>query len=163
MNDVEWFPGGAEFYKYVQIGWTPARNQRYLTNIHLAAYHIDAREEKGLPSSSGIVLSGNYSFENDLMVFGRLGWSDGIDPIAKRGATAGLIWRPGFYDDLIGVAATWAEPVAAELKNQTTFVAFYRLVVADNLALTADVQYLKNQGFNAEDSLVFGIRLRFNL
>lgn len=163
LTDVEWFPGGAEFYKYAQIGWTPARNQRYLTNVHLGAYHIDAREDKGLPSSSGVVLSGNYTFENDLMVFGRLGWSDGNDPIAKRGATGGLIWRPGFYDDLIGIAATWAEPVTAGLENQTTFEAFYRLDVSDNLALTADVQYLKNPGFTSDDPLVFGLRLRFNL
>lgn len=163
LKDVRWFPGGAEFYKYAQIGWTPARNQRYLTNVHLGAYHIDAREDKGLGSSSGVVLSGNYTFENDLMIFGRLGWSDGNDPIAKRGATAGLIWRPGFYDDLIGIAATWAEPVTASLQNQTTFEAFYRLDVSDNLALTADVQYLKNPGFNREDPLVFGIRLRLNL
>ncbi len=163
LNDVEWFSGGSEFYKYAQIGWTPARDQRYLTNVHLGAYHIDAREDKGLPSSSGVVLSGNYTFENDLMAFGRLGWSDGNDPIAKRGATAGLIWRPGFYDDLFGIAATWAEPVAAGLEDQTTFEAFYRLDISDNLALTADVQYLKNPGFNPDDPLVFGVRLRFNL
>ena len=163
LTDVEWFSGGAEFYKYAQIGWTPARNQRYLTNVHLGAYHIDAREDKGLPSSSGVVLSGNYTFENDLMVFGRLGWSDGKDPIAKRGATGGLIWRPGLYDDLIGVAATWAEPVTVGLENQTTLEAFYRLDVSDNLALTADVQYLENPGFNTEDPIVFGLRLRFNL
>lgn len=163
LNDVEWFPGGAEFYKYAQIGWTPARNQRYLTNVHLGAYHIDARENKGLQSSSGVVLSGNYTLENDLMAFGRLGWSDGNDPIAKRGATVGLIWRPGFYDDLFGIASTWAEPVTAGLQNQTTIEAFYRLDVSDNLALTADIQYLKNPGFNAEDPLVFGVRLRFNL
>ncbi|WP_406644620.1 carbohydrate porin [Aliisedimentitalea scapharcae] len=163
LTDVDWFPGGAEFYKYAQIGWTPARNQRYLTNVHLGAYHIDARADKGLPSSSGVVLSGNYTFENDLMVFGRLGWSDGNDPIAKRGASGGLIWRPGFYDDLIGIAATWAEPVTAGLDNQTTFEAFYRLDISDNLALTADVQYIKNPGLNSDDPLVFGLRLRFNL
>ena len=163
LTDVEWFPGGTEFYKYAEIGWTPARNQRYLTNVHLGAYHIDAREDKGLPSSSGVVISGNYTFKNDLMVFGRLGWSDGNDPIAKRGATGGLIWRPGFHDDLIGFAATWAEPVTAGLENQTTIEAFYRLDVSDNLALTADVQYLKAPGFNREDPVVFGLRLRFNL
>ncbi len=163
LSDVEWFPGGAEFYKYAQIGWTSARNQRYLTNVHLGAYHIDTREDKGLPSSSGVVLSGNYTFESDLMVFGRMGWSDGNDPIAKRGATAGLIWRPELYDDLLGIAATWAEPVAAGLEDQTTIEAFYRLDVSDNLALTADVQYLKNPGFNEDNPLVFGVRLRFNL
>ncbi len=163
LTDVEWFPGGAELYKYAEIGWTPARNQRYLTNVHLGAYHIDARKAKGLPSSSGVVLSGNYTFDQNLMVFGRLGWSDGNDPIAKRGATAGLIWHPGYYDDLFGIAATWAEPVATGSSHQTTIEAFYRLDVSDNVALTADIQYLEDPGFNTEDPLVFGLRLRFNL
>ena len=85
------------------------------------------------------------------------------DVQAVEGFECGLIWRPGFYDDLIGVAVTWAEPVTAGLKNQTSFEAFYRLDVSDNLALTADVQYLNNPGFNANDPLVLGLRLRFNL
>ncbi|NOD62134.1 hypothetical protein GS622_02325 [Ruegeria sp. HKCCD6109] len=71
--------------------------------------------------------------------------------------------RPGFFDDLIGIATTWAEPALDGLKSQTTIEAFYRLDVSDNLALTADVQYLKNPGFNTDDPLVFGFRLRFNL
>lgn len=163
LTDVEWFPGGAELYKYAEIGWTPERGQRYLTNVHIGAYHIDARKDKNLPSSSGVVLSANHTFDNDLMIFGRLGWSDGSDPIARRGATAGLIWRPGLYDDLIGVAATWADPVSTGLANQTTIEAFYRLDLSDNLAVTADVQYLRNPGFNSRDPVVFGLRLRFNL
>ena len=163
LTELDWFPGGSEFYKYAEIGWTPAQNQRYLTNIHVGAYHIDSRAAKGLDESYGVVLSANHTFKNDLMVFGRLGWSNGTDPIAKRGATAGLIWRPGFYDDLIGVAATWADPVAAGLNDQTTVEAFYRIDLADNVAITASFQHLNNPGFNTSDPWLFGLRLRFNL
>lgn len=163
LTEVEWFPGGSEYYKYAEIGWTPGRDQRYLTNVHLGVYHVDARTDAGVPSSKGVLLSASKTFDNDLMLFGRLGWSDGAAPIAERAATAGLMWRPGFYDDLIGFAINLADPVDRTLDQQTTVEAFYRLDVSDNLAITADVQYLKNPGFGSADPLVFGLRMRLNL
>lgn len=72
------------------------------------------------------------------MVFGRMGRSDGSDLIAKRKATAGLIWRPGFYDKLCGAAATWAEPAADGLEDQTTFEAFYPLSASNMLSIAVD-------------------------
>ena len=109
------------------------------------------------------MLSANHTFDNDLMIFGRLGWSDGTAPIARRAVNAGMMWRPGLYDDLFGFGATVADPSDQNLDRQTTVEAFYRVDLSDNLALTADVQYLKNPGFNPDDPLVFGLRLRFNL
>ena len=126
-------------------------------------YHVDDREDAGVPSAWGAMLSANHTFDNDLMIFGRLGWSDGTAPIARRAVNAGMMWRPGFYDDLVGLGATLADPVDKDNKQQTTIEAFYRLDVSDNVALTADVQYLKNPGFNSDDPLLFGLRLRFNL
>ena len=43
------------------------------------------------------------------MIFARLGWSDGAAPIARTAGTAGLMWRPGFYDDLIKFNAHMAD------------------------------------------------------
>lgn len=163
LTDVEWFPGGAEFYKYAEIGWTPERSKRFLTNVHLGLFHADARQQAGVPETYGATLSANHTFENQLMIFGRLGWSNGGGSLARRAVNAGLMWRPGAYDDLFGLAATVAELTAPSLPNQTTIEAFYRMDLADNLALTADVQYLKNPGSNPNDPLVFGLRLRINL
>lgn len=163
LTDVDWFPGGSEFYSYAEIGWTPEKSKRYLTNVHLGIFNVDERVDSGVPSSWGIMLSANHTFENDLMVFGRLGWSDGAAPIAKRAVNAGMLWRPGFYDDLIGFGVTVADPVNQALDRQTTVEGFYRLDVSDNIALTADVQYLKNPGLSTNDPLVLGLRLRFNL
>ncbi len=163
LTDVDWFPGGSELYTYGEIGWTPARDQRYLTNVHLGVFHVDDRDDAGVPSSHGAMLSGNLTLDESVMLFGRLGWSDGNAPIAKRAVNAGVIWRPGFYDDLFGFGVTVADPTDQSLDTQTTVEAFYRLDVSDNIALTADVQYLNNPGFTDDDPLVFGLRLRFNL
>ncbi|WP_171236809.1 carbohydrate porin [Ruegeria sp. HKCCA6837] len=163
LTDVEWFPGGSEFYKYAEIGWTPQRSKRFLTNVHLGMFHTDERQKAGVPETYGGTVSANHTFENQLMIFGRLGWSNGGGALAERAVNAGLMWRPGTYDDLFGLAATVADLTTPGLPNQTTIEAFYRLDLADNLALTADVQYLNNPGSNPNDPLVFGLRLRVNL
>lgn len=164
MTDVEWFPGGSEFYTYGEIGWTPESSQRFLTNIHLGFFHVDERVDAGVPSVKGAVLSANHTIDEKLMLFGRLGWSDGsAATIAERALNVGVLWRPGFYDDLIGFGITVADLSDPSLDRQTTMEAFYRFDVSDNVALTADVQYLHNPGFNSNDPWVFGLRLRFNL
>ncbi|WP_145974821.1 carbohydrate porin [Ruegeria atlantica] len=163
LTDVEWFPGGTELYKYAEIGWTPEPSKRFLTNFHLGMFHVDERTDAGVPKSWGAMLAGNHTFNNGLMVFGRLGWSDGAAPIARRAVNAGLMWRPGYYDDLLGLGVTVADPSDSKLETQTTIEAFYRADLSDNLALTADVQYLKNPGFNEDNPLVFGLRIRFSM
>lgn len=163
LTNVEWFPGGEELFKYAEIGWTPARNQRYLTNIHFGAFHVNERSDAGVPESQGGVLSGNVTLNNELMLYGRLGWSDGGAPIARRAVNVGALWRPGLYDDLLGLGVTVADPSDASLDRQTTVEAFYRFDVSDNTAITADMQYLDEPGFNQDDVWVFGLRLRFNL
>ena len=35
LTDIEWFPVGSELFKYFEMGWTPTKDQRYLTNVHL--------------------------------------------------------------------------------------------------------------------------------
>ncbi len=163
LTDVNWFPGGAEFYTYGEIGWTPAKDQRYLTNVHLGVFHVDDREDAGVPSSHGAILSGNVTFNENLMLFGRLGWSDGSAPIARRAVNAGLMWRPGLYDDLFGFGVTVADPSDASLSDQTTAEMFYRFDVSDNFAITVDAQYLKNPGLAEDDTWVLGLRMRLNL
>ncbi len=163
LTDIDWFPGGAELFKYVELGWTPARDQRYLTNVHIGAFHVDERTDSAVPESYGLVLSGNVTFDSQLMLYGRLGWSDGSAPIARRAAGFGAMWRPGLYDDLLGIGVTFAEPSNQLLELQTTVEAFYRYDISDNVAITADVQYVDEPGFSAEDPWIFGFRARFNL
>ncbi|MGI9364805.1 MAG: carbohydrate porin [Rhizobiaceae bacterium] len=163
LTDIDWFPGGSELFSYGEVGWTPEASKRYLINVHLGVFHVDARTDAGVPESHGAMLSANYTFETGLMIYGRLGWSQGAAPIARRAANVGLIWAPGTYDDLFGVGVTVADPSDRTLQIQTTFEAFYRLDLSDNLALTADVQHLSNPGFNSKNPWVFGLRLRFNL
>ncbi len=163
LTDIDWFPGGSEFFTYGEIGWTPEPSKRYLTNVHLGVFHVDERTDAGVPSAKGAMLSANHTFENELMVFGRLGWSDGTAPIANRAVNAGVLWRPGFYDDLFGFGITVADRSDNALDTQTTVEAFYRFDVSDNIAITGDLQHINNPGFSDDDPWIIGLRVRINL
>ncbi|MGI9493486.1 MAG: carbohydrate porin, partial [Geminicoccaceae bacterium] len=86
---------------------------------------------------------------------------------ARAAGTLGLMWRPGFHDDLVGLAINIADPIVDgdDVDMQTSSEAFYRVDVSDNVAITADTQLLVNPTFTPDDDLaaVFGVRLRFNL
>jgi porin len=96
---------------------------------------------------------------------GRISFSKDTAPIAKAAGTVSFMWRPGFYDDLLGVAVNVAQPVNNALDVQTSFEAFYRFDASDNLAISADVQWLLNPALNpAKTSVgVFGLRARMNM
>ncbi len=37
LTEIDFFPGGSEFFTYGELGWTPSRDDRFLTNIHVGA------------------------------------------------------------------------------------------------------------------------------
>ncbi len=96
------------------------------------------------------------------MAFFRLGFSDGSAPIYNRSATAGFIRHFAYRSDLAGLAVNWGDPPDDALGEQITAEAFYRVQLAQNLAITPSVQYLGDPAFNPEADAVwlFGLRLR---
>ena len=56
ITDESFFGDGAEFYSWGEVGWSPSRAEQYFTNVHLMAWHVDEREDNGIPSSHGIAI-----------------------------------------------------------------------------------------------------------
>jgi porin len=165
LTDVEFFPGGSEFFTYGELGWTPSRDDRYLTNIHVGAWHVDERTDAGVPESRGIVVSANVTIDDVFMPFVRAGWSDGEAPFYKSALSGGFIYYFPRYRDLFGFAAAWNDPAASGLRDQTTLEAFYRYQFSDNIAITADAQLLINPALNPDENqiAVFGLRARIDM
>lgn len=165
LTDVEFYDGGSEFYTYGEIGWTPARKERYTTNVHLGAWHVDKREEAEVPESHGVVLSANKLMGDNLMPFIRAGWSDGQAPLFNRAVSGGLIRYFSRYKDLAGISAAWNDPADDILEDQYTFEVFYRLQVWNDFAITADTQLILDPALNPDENQiwVFGLRARLTL
>ena len=165
LQDVEWFPGGSEFFKYGEIGLTPAKDERYTTNIHVGFWEVDARKDAGIPQAHGIVASANITLRENFMPFVRAGWSDGAAPLYKRHVSGGFIYLFQPFRDLVGFSVAHDTPATIGLKDQTTLEAFYRYQFSGNIAITANAQLLINPALNpTQDRIsVFGVRTRFNM
>lgn len=161
-DDLDFFPGGAEFFTYGEVGWSPSKADRYFKNVHLTAWHVDDRKDAGIPSAQGIAFAANWTYDKTWMSFVRAGLSSGTAPIYNRSATIGFIRQFKFRSDLAGVGINWGDPPDSTLRDQTTIEAFWRFQFAQNLAFTPSVQYLINPALNTQDDSVwvFGLRTR---
>jgi porin len=164
-DDLEWFEGGSEFFKYGHVGWSPSKDERYFRNIHLLVWDVDEREDLGIDSANGVSLAMNWTWNNEWMPFARIGFSDGDAPIYNESVTVGLIKKYLYRSDLYGFAFTWGDPPQDALPSQKTFEAFWRFQLAETLAITPSIQYLKDPALNPEEDSVwiFGLRTRLAL
>ena len=161
-DDLEFFDGGAEFFKFGHVGWSPSKAERYFKNIHLLAWHVDEREDAGIDSANGVAIAANWTFDDRWMPFARIGFSRGASPIYNESYTAGLIRKFMYRSDLIGLSANYGSPPDSSLRNQTTVETFWRIQFAQNLAITPSLQLLLNPALNPEDDQVwvYGLRIR---
>ena len=172
---------GSSFYKSVEMGWTPSREERYFTNIHVTLWHMDERDELGeddtaSDESEGIAIGANYTWDKEWMIFGRLGFSDvetGNEPqLYEQSMTLGMLKYFKQRSDLFGLSVSHGEiadevvsALNAASDTQTTWETFYRLQVSKNMSITANVQCLMDPALNNEDDQVWvtGLRLRVSL
>jgi porin len=161
-DDLEFYDGGAEFFKFGEIGWSPSKEERYFRNAHVTVWHVDEREDAGIDSAQGVLLAANWTFDDTWMPFVRAGFSDGGAPIYNTSATVGFIRRFAFRSDLAGIGINWGDPPASSLPEQITTEAFWRFQFAPNFAITPSVQWLIDPALNDEDDevWVYGLRMR---
>ncbi len=164
-NEVNFFEDFGELYTTAEVGWSPSREQRYLSNIHLTAWHADERDEAGVDESEGITIGANWTVDETWMGFLKAGWSDGTAPLYNESLTAGLIYHVAARSDLAGLAVNWGSPADNTLRDQTTSELFYRLQLAQNLAITPSIQLVVDPALNPdEDQLwIAGLRIRLTL
>ena len=140
-------------------------------NIHLTGWYKDAQPDQSnatlRPQARGLAFNANLTVGDSLMWFLRAGMSDGW--VNDRAMSAGFGWRPtpavsptSSASASAGCARTarWCrEPFQREQWNVETF---YRFHVTPNLAITPDLQYIKDPSLNpGVDSLwVAGLRAR---
>jgi porin len=166
VTETDWFKGGSEFFTQVGIGWTPARDKRFSNAVTVTGWHVDEREEAGVPKDYGLAVNGNWLTEDGLwMVFGRLGKSDGGAALYDKTATIGFGRLLDQRTDVLGVGLNWGDPGTEGLSDQTTLEVFYRFQFAQNLAFTPSLQYLNNPALNSSEDelwiLAFRARVTF--
>ncbi|MEH6611610.1 MAG: carbohydrate porin [Halioglobus sp.] len=166
LENYEWFRDGSEFFTWGEVGWSPSRNERYTTNIHFTAWHVDEREKVGLDSAEGFTVGANWTtYDQRWMLFARGGWADGDAALYEESYTLGFMRKYRRNSDLLGLAVNWGQPPQDDLDAQSTGELFYRLQLSENLAITPNLQLLKDPALNNEEDTVWvtGLRIRLTL
>jgi porin len=165
LSEIKGFEYGGELFKQVGFGYTPSRGQRYTHNLQVTYWDVDERKELGVPASDGIAVNANWTFDDQYMLWTRMGWSDGLAPIYQESYSVGFARRLKAPTNTFGVTVNWGDPAEPSLGNQTGIEAIYKLQVAQNMLITPSVQYIDSPALNPdEDSLVvWGVRLRISL
>jgi porin len=162
-DNLDFFDGGGELFKYAEIGWAHSRDKRYEKHANLTVWHVDERDDASIDSAHGLALGGVWTFDDRWKIFLKLGLSDGGAPIYNKSATVGLIRDFLVRSDSFGIAVNWGEPPDNTLREQTTVEAFWRFQFAPNLAIMPSLQLLLDPALNPADDEVWVFGLRFRL
>jgi len=154
----------SDFFKWVEIGFTPTQNKLYFDKIHLTFWHIDERIN-GTPDGWGLNASWQNWIDDKWLPFVRGGYAEDSGSLLEKSVTVGLGYQPVPKRGVIGLGFNWGEPNEASFEDtddQYTTELFWKYQLTKEVAVTPSIQYIKDPALNAdEDDLwVYGIRIR---
>ena len=162
-----------EYFSSIEIGRTSSHSRIALDNVHLSLWHVDSRDEVGAPDGWGANFSWSRYYNNQFMPFIRAGYTDDSGSLLEKSVSVGFGYQPdssaAVPGNLFGAAVNWGDvndlSFGPGLDDQYTAEVFYRWQTTDKLAVTADIQYLKDPALNPDESSVYiwSMRARFAL
>jgi porin len=155
-----------EYFSHFEIGWNSTRETAFLNNVHLTLWHADERVAVATPDGWGANISFSRSVNGHWIPFIRVGYAKDGGSLLKKKLSAGFAYQNFYGGNQLGVAYNWGRPNESTwgpgLDDQHTLEAFYRIQLWKELAVTPDIQYIKNPALNPKDDKlwVFGLRAR---
>ena len=157
----------SDFFKWIEIGFTPKQDKLYFDNTHITFWQIDERVN-GTPDGWGINASWQKWIDDKWLPFVRGGYTEDSGSLLERSLTVGVGYQPVPMRGVIGFGFNWGRPNETsfgDLDDQYTTELFWRYQLIKELAVTPSIQYLNNPALNEdEDNLwAFGLRVRVAL
>jgi porin len=158
-----------EYFKHIEIGWTPSQGQIYLDNVHLTLWHADEREGAMTPSGWGANFSISRYLKGKWLPFVRIGYADDGGSLLEASVSTGFGYQRVPGKNLLGVGLNWGRPNESTFSpgpdDQWTAEIFYRWQATRAFAITPDLQYLDSPALNPEQSSIWiwGLRARMAL
>ncbi len=153
-----------EYFTSIEIGWTTGQDRIYFDNIHLTLWHVDEHSKfNASPEGWGANFSAAWFVDDTWMPFVRAGFSEDGAALMQKSVSAGVGYYVQDSRDLLGFGLNWSDPSDDSLKEEITSELFYRVQLAQSLAITPSVQYFKDPAlYPTESSMwLFGVRARF--
>jgi len=166
LDGFDTFFSDREYFKHLEFGWNSTRQTAFLNNVHLTLWHADEMEQAGNPDGWGANLSWSRSINESWTTFVRGGYAQDGGSLLEKSAVAGFAYQTVSGGNQLGVAYNWGKPNDSTwgpgLPNQQTLEVFYRIQLFKEIAITPDLQYIKNPALNpaASSMWVWGVRAR---
>jgi porin len=154
----------SDFFKWVEIGFTPKQDKLYFDNIHLTYWHIDERAN-GTPDGWGVNASWQKWIGDKWLPFVRGGYTEDSGSLLEKSVTVGVGYQPVPMRGVIGLGFNWGKPNQTSFEgadDQYTTELFWRYQLTKELAITPSLQYIQDPALNQEDDSlwVYGLRVR---
>lgn len=157
----------SDFFKWVEIGFTPGQDKLYFDNLHITFWHIDERVN-GTPDGWGVNASWQKWIDDKWLPFVRVGYTEDSGSLLEKSISIGLGYQPVPRRGVIGLGVNLGSPNEAsfgDVEDQVTAELFWRYQLTKEVAVTPSIQYINDPALNSEeDSLwAYGLRLRVAL
>lgn len=157
----------SDFFKWVEIGFTPKQDKLYLDNIHLTFWHIDERVN-GTPDGWGVNVSWQQWINDKWLPFVRGGFTEDSGSLLEKSVTVGVGYQPIPMRGVIGLGFNWGKPNQTSFEGagtQYTTELFWRYQLTKEVAVTPSIQYIKDPALSAEENNLwaYGLRVRVAL
>ncbi len=153
-----------EYFTSVEIGYTSSPERLILDNYHVTLWHKDRQEAADVPSGWGINFSASRFIDDQWMPFVRGGYAEDGGSLLERSLSTGVGYKTEAFDGLLGAGINWSTPNSTTfgpgLDDQFALEVFYRAAAGKNLALTADIQYIRDPAINPAESTIWMFNLR---
>jgi len=155
-----------EFFEHFEIGWNSTRETAFLNNAHLTLWHADEREAAATPDGWGANISFSRSVSEHWIPFIRAGYAKDGGSLLEKTLSAGFVYQTVPGGNQLSIAYNWGKPNDStwgpDLDDQHTLEVFYRIQLWKEVAITPDIQYIRNPALNPDDDSlwVFGLRGR---
>jgi porin len=101
------------------------------------------------------------------MPFIRAGYSNNGGALLSKTISTGIGYQSVTGGNQLGIAYNWGEPMEStwrpDLPDQQVVEIFYRIQLFKELAITPDLQYIKNPALNTDKDSIWVIGLRVRL
>jgi len=156
-----------DYFKWVEVGFSPGQDKLYFDNTHVTFWHIDERVN-GTPDGWGLNASWQQWINDKWLPFIRGGYTEDSGSLLERSLTVGLGYQPVPMRGVIGFGFNWGSPNETSFEgagNQYTAELFWRYQLTKELAVTPSIQYIKDPALNSEENNLwaYGLRLRLVL
>lgn len=157
----------SDFFKWVEIGFTPGHQKIYFDNLHVTFWHVDERAND-TPDGWGVNASWQRWIDEKWLPFIRSGYTEDSGSLLERSITVGIGYQPVPMRGVIGFGFNWGRPNETSFGNvvdQYTTELFWRYQLTTELAVTPTIQYIKDPALNPDESSLwaFGLRVRIVL